>query len=440
MRSPPADLESPVRRSPSLLAAFAVLAVATTSATAFAATPEPAQPTQPTQSTVKKTELPLVSDAYLARAKARAALKNAAFPAGVHYQHLETADDGSLTVVVTGDSKARAKSSALTTGISEKLRAASVSSAVKVRFASIPDKTLDTAVGQLSDYGKWAGDLAHLVTQVSADHTKSVVIIGSTVRSAELERRATARFKVPFRFVVSQPAKAKGRYKDDAPWSAGNALTHDISLIGQVGKATCTQGFSWRRWSDNLNYASSAGHCWQINQSVFNGVKEQRIGYVAGRWFTDLGPTDFELIRPTVGSVDATVWIGGPQTSDLRNVAGADNVNSDENIGETVCVSGANGGTTCGKITDANVTRTFTDEVGNPLYSIRNLTCVQMTSVFPRGGDSGAPVLSTYSNRDAFAWGQFVGGNEDPANTCNSSYTPVLAISAAVGASIILKP
>lgn len=426
-----------MRRSTSLLAALALVAVGSTSVVASAAGPAAPKSTQPA---VGKAELAALSEAYLSRAKARAALKNAALPEGVQYQHLETAADGSLTVVVTGDSKAKAKSSALTAGLGEKLRAASVNPDVKVRFASIPDKTLDAAADQISDYGKWAGDLAHLVNLVSADDSKSVVTIGSSARSAELERRAAARFKVPLRFVVSKPVLAKGRYNDTSPWKAGNALTHDPDLIGQVGKSPCTQGFSWRRWSDNLNYASTAGHCWQINTSVFNGNKNQRIGYVAGRWFTNLGPTDFELIRPTVGSVAAKVWIGGPQTSDLRVVAGADNVNSDENIGEVVCSSGANGGTSCGEITDANVTRTFTDEFGNPLYSIRNLTCVQMTPNIPAFGDSGSPVLSTYSNGNAFAWGQLIGGNENTADPCNSVYTPVLAISAAVGATILTSP
>ncbi|MEU4294072.1 hypothetical protein AB0E63_38125 [Kribbella sp. NPDC026596] len=401
------------------------------SAGATAAGASAAQPA--TRPSVSKADIAPLSEAYLARAKARAALKNTAWPAGVQYQHLETATDGSLTVVVTGDASAKAKSSALTATVSEKLRAASVNPDVKVRFAAIPDKTLNTAVDQLSDFKAWAGDLAPLVNLVTADTTKSVVTIGSTVKSAELERRATARFKVPLRFVISQPMTRAGRYNDTAPWDAGNALTHVVGDIGQVGRAHCTQGFSWQRWSDNLNYASSAGHCWTINTNVFNGDPSQRIGYVAGRWFANFGPTDFELIRPTVGYVTATAWIGGPQTSDLRVVAGADNVNSDENIGADVCFSGANGGTHCGEITDANVTRGFNDGT-----STRDLTCVKMPAGNIVGGDSGGPVLSTYSNGKVHAWGQTVGTQAD-AN-CAAVYTPVLAISAAVGATILVNP
>ena len=105
----------------------------------------------------------------------------------------------------------------------------------------------------------------------------------------------------------------------------------------------------------------------------------------------------------------------------------------DENIGADVCFSGANGGTHCGEITDANVTRGFKDGT-----STRDLTCVKMPAGNIVGGDSGGPVLSTYSNGKVHAWGQTVGTQAD-AN-CAAVHTPVLAISAAVGATILVNP
>ena len=434
-------------RPTALVAALALIAAVAGSASASAT--EPSAPDQGPVAAATSGPSSL-SNTQLAQLKAHSVLEKATFAKGIEYQHVEVNDDDSITVVVTADSAARAKSSsrALAPSITADLQAASIDLGVKVEVRQISDKRLDAAADQVFDtLDKWAGDLAHLVNRVGPDYDQSAVIIGSAADSAELRARAAAaRFGVPVRFKVGDSPTVTGRFDDTTPWTAGNALTAVAANAGR--SASCTQGYSWRRWSDNVAYASTAGHCYGINTSVYNGNPNQRIGYVAGRWYANEGPTDFELIRPTVGSVDATVWVGPKVTNDHRVVKGADNANSNANISKVVCFSGANGGMNCGNIMSINQRIEFTNPDTNLKYWTRNLTCVRFASSASgfTGGDSGGPVLSTYSDGSAYAWGQTVGGwffedgTLDWDNECAGIFTPVVVISAAVGASLITSP
>ncbi|MDX3000211.1 hypothetical protein PWY87_00915 [Kribbella solani] len=379
-----------------------------------------------------------LSDADFAQFAADKILKRAALPAGVQYQHIDGSNHDSITVVVTTESPALARSAAVTTSVQSHLRAAAIELPVQIKVAAVSDELLDATAGKVFEtITAWAGDLAPLVNRIGPDYENSVVVIRSNTDSADLRKRAAAaRFGVPLRFEVGKPAVLRGRYDDTTPWTAGNASTNIASHAGRQ-PADCTQGYSWRRWSDGINYASTAGHCFLGNENTYAGNPNQRIGYVAGRWYASDGPTDFELIRPTVGSVDASVWVGGPMTTDARTVTGVDNENSATNVSKTACFSGANGGTNCGTIKAIHQRILIWDDKSQVSHYTQNLTCVQLRKP-PVGGDSGGPVLSTYTDGSVFAWGQTVAGSGDPADPCGGIFTPVVAISAAVGATIVV--
>lgn len=428
-----------------LVAALSVIAAVAGSASSFAAAPAPPDQRQVAPaadpSTLSKTDL--------AQLKAPTVLKKLKFAQGIEYQHVEVNDDDSITVVVTADSAAKAKSSrALAPSIRAELQAASADLEVKVEVRKISDQQVDSAADQIFDsLDKWAGDLAGLVHRVGPDYEKSAVIIGTTSDSAELKARAAAaRFAVPVQFKIGKSPAATGRYTDTSPWAAGNALTATASEAGQ--KATCTQGFNWRRWSDNLGYASTAGHCYGIDWSVFTSNPNQRIGYVAGRWYASEGPTDFELIRITDGAVGPHVWVGPKITNDLRVVKDADNTNDNGNLGKVVCFSGANGGMNCGNIMKINQRLKFVNPHTGWEYWTQKLSCVRFASSESgfTFGDSGGPVLSTHTDGTVYAWGQTVGGTFDKNGVldwdaeCAAAFTPVVVISAAAGVSLITSP
>jgi hypothetical protein len=226
------------------------------------------------------------------------------------------------------------------------------------------------------------------------------------------------------------------RYFSSPPWAAGNALWNDQDGPRTVGGAYCTQGFNWRRWSDNLGYASTAGHCFAAADNVFNGSTTQRMGYVGTRYINQGEYADFEYIRLTYGYVENLVWVGGTPTAELRRVVTADN--NGAQTGDIVCSSGANYGLYCGRIFTRTASFTYDDIPGKP--TLYNLTCVHPTSGYGGPGDSGGPILTTASNGTVKAWGQMVGGKDcDKDGNPDWVFTTVKNISARVGASIIVS-
>ena len=377
----------------------------------------------------------------LDRLTARRVIESIEFPLGIEFQHMQA---GSTPAVL----QAAFSVSAGWPGVADELDHLMVEALVRtglsveaVRVAT-SDVDLRSVADEISGtLDVWAGDLSGLVIRVGPDYAQTSVEIESTQQSSELEERARDHFDVSMEFVVGAPYIRDGdRWDDNSPWTAGNALHFRQRDAGRY-PANCTQGYSWRKWSSSIRYASTAGHCFANRTSVFVGNPNQRIGYVHGRWFSDDGPTDFELIRTTVGTVDSSVWIHRPSADTLRTVVAADNDNSADSIGQPMCIGGANNAHdapsshACGRLSAIHQTITYTND-GAP-YQIRGLSCISSGRDPARPGDSGAPVFTNVKNNGVFAWGQHIGSHNGTGGECAAQFTPVLAISHSANATLI---
>lgn len=252
----------------------------------------------------------------------------------------------------------------------------------------------------------WGGPAAARdIVGASVDEATGRLTATATAGVEGLTKAARQRFGDVVDIVAGRPVEVQDRYYDTAPWTSGNALWDNNSASGR-STAQCTQGYNWRRWSDSVRYASTAGHCFTPGVSAYNGSTTQRIGYVGTRYLNNGEYVDFEPIHITYGSVDNSIWVGGNSTGDMRRVVAADNDGTQ--TGNAVCSSGANGGLVCGTIVNRTTSLTYSSAYGSP--TLYNITCVKASSTrLTVGGDSGGPWLSTFSNGTVMAWGQHIG-------------------------------
>lgn len=353
------------------------------------------------------------------------------------YPHLKSTmewdrENRNLKVHLVDDPAYSAERADVISSVSAKLSPVADKSGVTFSF---PQSKFSVAEIQAATKGlfandeSWAGDRKSTITGGTSDPVTGQITIGVTEDSAGLRDQAQRfidgkrwadpkRQDVPavlIRMRVTEPAKPlAGRYSDTSPWTAGNA----IWWAGQSrAQAFCTQGWTWRKWSNNRLYASTAGHCGGTNW--YHHSTTARFGYNAGAWKTNGGNIDFQLIYLTFGALDSSVWVN----TSLRNTASAYNGETASNI--TVCASGANSYSQCGTIVDPLATVHYVD--GSYLY---NQTCLNGGTLI--GGDSGGPALRTFSNGEADAWGVIVGGG----GPCSWHYTKVRYVSSQVGASL----
>lgn len=372
----------------------------------------------------------------------RDAAQDVQLPAGVEFQHVSRDPEKTdkLEVVVTAEDWVSTSEVA-----SHFEKAAAIQGydvEISVAQSALTDDQLTDASNEVVDkLDEWAGELASIVVRIGPDYQDRSVLIESTEYSVELQERAQAAFSVDFKFQTTDAPYEydADRFNDTSPWTAGNALSHAPNSI----QTYCTQGFNWRRWSDGARLMSTAGHCFAGNTSVYNGNNAtQRMGVVIRRWFSDGGPTDFEFIQPTVGAVDNSMWNNINYQDVWRRVVAASNVNDASILESDVCISGARTLTefpmSCGYISAVNQTIRFNNDDGTH-YTIRNLTCVASAWDLGRGGDSGAPVFSTYTNGTIYAWGQHVGSLTNGGGPCAGYFTPVVVISATAQASLIIS-
>ncbi|SDU86645.1 S1 family peptidase [Jiangella alkaliphila] len=372
----------------------------------------------------------------------RDAAQDFQLPTGVDFQHVsrDAETDKSLDIVVTGSSQASATD--LETQFERLAESLGYEADIEIVQAEFSDDQLTAAANEVAaTLDDWAGDLASIVVRIGPDYDAQSILVESTEHSPELQQRATSTFSEDFIFETlgAEYENEANRYDDTSPWTAGNALTHAPNSI----EIYCTQGFNWRRWSDNARFMGTAGHCFSRNTSVYNGNNAtQRIGVTVARWYTDNGPMDFELIQPRVGSVDNSMWNVIDYQDVLRRVVSADNANDQSIIGTRVCISGARTVSefpmSCGEISAVNQTIRFSNGEGG-FYTIRNLTCVASVYDLGRGGDSGAPVFSTYTNGNIYAFGQHIGSPSEGGGDCAGIFVPVVVISATAQVSLIVS-
>lgn len=285
----------------------------------------------------------------------------------------------------------------------------------------------------------WGGELAsqHLY-EAAVDARTGVVTLQTDAYRNELQAVADKAYpgdRVRVDMNKRPDGVQTGRYSDTVGGlTAGNALW--LERYADRSQAQCSQGWNWLR-QDGITYASTAGHCWVLSESnVWHISDTQRIGYVAARYWNDNEYIDFETVRITSGSLDATVWVGPRNTTDSRQVVDSDNDGTQ--TGLTVCTSGANGGLACGAIANRNVVSTAHDP-NNNLISTFHLTCVipSNPAVTSLPGDSGGPWLSTHVGGTVKAWGQHRGRS----NACSNGmiFTTVLNISARIHGTLVVQ-
>ncbi|GAB1510071.1 chymotrypsin family serine protease [Actinophytocola sp. KF-1] len=414
-----------LRRAAAVVAA-AVCAVTTAGVAAASPAPTAAPPAAPAG-------VPAASPAVESRGQAAAALIGELTPprgSSIVATRWDEAE-GAVVVAYTGDA------AATTAAVAARVRTTSAAVPVRYRKVRYTARQLsDVANAIMSTRATWGGAGAEdkVVTAIPVPF-ESRISVRLTERDGAVEAAARRAFDVPLDFGVSaRPRALFGRYADTAPWTTGNALWFSSATAGG-SLASCTQGYSWR--NQGVVYASTAGHCATRLTSVWNGNPSQRIGEVSHRYFTHLGPTDVEFIRITSGSAgDASVWVGGPGTGDQRWVTAADNTT---NTYGKVCSSGANGGLACGQMTYRDVPIDFEDPDTGAQWRINGLSCVDVPvgGALARPGDSGGPILSTFTDGTVKAWGQLVGG--PVAEDCDFTFTPVLTISAVTGSTMVVR-
>lgn len=261
----------------------------------------------------------------------------------------------------------------------------------------------------------WAPDPSAVYTS-HADERTGAVVLG--VRADQVEQ-VRARITDPrVRVEVGAPLRLEAgtRRSDRGGWTGGNALQASLSTPPS-GDADCTQGFTWKLWSNGALVGGIANHC--VGGTTTTWYHD---GRTVGTVFRTSPASDSALIDPVPGAVySPTVWVGGRTTGDERPVVGVGTAVVDRQI----ALSGANSGLTVDTVLDEAVNSEY-----GPL--------VVMAGNRSLPGDSGGPWLTTQSGTgNAIAYGQHV-GDALYGGVRRSAFVPVNSSSARLSASIAL--
>ncbi|SDU86622.1 hypothetical protein [Jiangella alkaliphila] len=203
---------------------------------------------------------------------------------------------------------------------------------------------------------------------------------------------------------------AGSRFNDRGGWTGGNLIR------GSLTNFYCTQGFTWRLWSNNRLYGGIAEYCSDRDNSWLHaGRSVGAVGVVE--------PTvDAGLMGAASGtSYNADVWVGATNTADVRPVRSAA---GSVVVGTHIAISGAYAGLDEGLITGP----VYGPGWPNGLVRVTGIDCES---------DFGAPYLTTYSDGAVMAHGQaWQESDDDP----DCYYVNVTAISSALNASIAVVP
>ncbi|SDU77195.1 chymotrypsin family serine protease [Jiangella alkaliphila] len=293
------------------------------------------------------------------------------------------------------------------------------------------DELLAAADTLFAEKDSWARGSVDQIIGAGPDPVNGEAIIWALtdVPDAIIES-ASLMVNVPVRVEITERPTDATRFVDTSPWTAGNALTHIPANAG-TSRHHCSEGYAWRRWDTGVVHAGSAGHCWGTGTSVYQSTSDQRIGYVNHRSLHN-STADALLILLRWGIADNSVWVTALSGGTLLREVVAVDPEPDDNIGATVCASGATTLRRCGEIALRN--QTITTESG----TVFRLTCVRMDRTII-GGDSGGPILSTLSGSgNVVAYGQ-IKGFGFPGGDCATFYSTVINISAELEATILIN-
>ncbi|WP_157574391.1 trypsin-like serine protease [Jiangella muralis] len=347
-----------------------------------------------------------------------------------------SAEDEALIVAYKPDPNADAQAiEDYKDSVQQHFNDAGVGHLIEQMEVSYTDSELLAAAERLSETDTaWAGDLADLITIIGPDPMNSAIYLATSVEAPGLAELASTASGYPIRADVSGPIMSANRVIDTSPWTAGNALTDIQSDAGRAGEHVCTQGFGWISWATGNEISSTAGHCFALNASVYQGNPNQRIGFVSQNHFAG-ATADAAAITLRSGVPDTGFWLGRASTEVRLPVHAADP--KPDSTGTYVCVSGATTDERCGSITLRNQILRYSDGTRH-----LRMSCAKMDPG-PRGGDSGGPVYAGWVSAEwNVAYGQLsafiVPGSDGKPNQCAAIFSPAVEISGALQATIML--
>jgi hypothetical protein len=302
----------------------------------------------------------------------------------------------------------------------------------------------------------WESDLAGaraVTASVSPEENK--LVIGLTVVNEDTVKAAQAVFGADVLFRQDDaPELAIGpdRWKDRWPYSGGAGYA---AYGPHGGEAVCTTGFATRRPSDGKHLMLTAGHCiGTVAISTFdvagslNGSAtgwDNYLGSVAGytnslnsngnsRLIGDVKYGDITVWRESGGS--STIYWGDRRTTTYSTVKSTNT--TWPSIGDSLCKSGAQGGTSCGWIVeDISVSATF--DMVYQMFPLGRARKEDGPCLYE--GDSGGPWIRGVSGGSR-AVGTTTGGTRlgQPVGPCVGWFTSIHTAASLFGVSVLVNP
>ncbi|MEV0390456.1 trypsin-like serine protease [Nonomuraea sp. NPDC050643] len=263
---------------------------------------------------------------------------------------------------------------------------------VEVRPAAYSQRELSRAADRLwAASGAGNGGRVHAV-KLSLDGSGLTASVKE--RDAAVARRALPEVGVPIKVTAQEPMRlTTSRCDDDAPWYGGVAIRNSgFDGGGSCGgdgnlRKHCTAAFAVRL--NLVRHLLTAGHCGAPGDE-FTDAAGQSIGIAEAEHVRH----DLLLIRVTgvvsVGDATGWIWDGAPGVSDfVKPVAGW----VWPHKGQSLCVSGATSGATCGHVVDGKYSKICGEDIYGARECYDDLISAKRPNGSTSGGDSGGPVF-----------------------------------------------
>lgn len=301
----------------------------------------------------------------------------------------------------------------------------------KARLLAAADELISTSE-------TWAPGLTGL-SYAGPDTALGTVVLGVDLKNLAAWRTAlpNARAKVPVtvRGEAESGIDFQSRQVDYSPWSGGQTIYGTRSTGSGALETTCTAGWTWVRWSGLGDAASTAEHCVNLRDGSGNYLGTSYTPWrnlgtegLVGAAVKTSPAADAALLQSSGQGYSATVWVGGVDTTDLRPVQSAA---ASDSIGEQVALSGAATGLHVGTViaTDYPIA-----------LASGTLRVTILGTAISLDGDSGGPMLQTYSGSgNARAKGMLI-GLRSYSGSSRTIYTQITRISSFLSASIKISP
>ncbi len=227
------------------------------------------------------------------------------------------------------------------------------------------------------------------------------VLVGTMSDSdlADIEERIASWISIPFTVeIVEEPTTVAllGRQDDQSPWRGGA----QIQIIDNGG--WCTTGFPVTMNSTGNKYVTTARHCITTSTGTYigsSGDVEDAAGDDLGIWKNssawNRAAYDVTLIKPDSGTIGASVYNGGINSTTTVSLSGA---KSSPDPGGFVWGSGANSGANTLEVVSKNTGYTVSGTAITGGHVLAKRT--SSTDTAGAQGDSGGSVMRVVSGKN----------------------------------------